>query len=573
MYSVQPELKKLLAAAIKNSLKLDISDIPLEHPSDLSFGDYSTSIALVLSKQLKQAPEKIAKTIAAAIQKEKSVLEKVEVVSPGFINLTLNKEFLLHETARVLTNKDLYGFSKSMTGRNFMVEFAHPNTHKQFHIGHLRNITLGESLSRLLKSQSANLIRANYQGDVGLHVAKALWGLRKIFNAEKLTLHEKVELLGKAYVEGHKAYAAGGETEAEVVEINKKIYSKDPSIMPLWQTTRSWSLAYFDEIYKRLGTHFDRFYFESEVFNRGLDISRQALKAGILKESQGAVVFDGNAYGLDTRVFITGNGLPTYEAKELGLADLEFTEFALAKCIHVVAPEQSSFFKVTFKVEELLDPGKYSGRQEHFDYGYVDLKEGKMSSRSGHVITAVFLLSQARIKAKELIKDETLTPAQREEIAEKVAVGAVKYSMLKYNSRRNIAFDLNQSVALEGNSGPYIQYTYSRVRSVLRKLDGGPTLSELTPASVNLNEEENTLARLIYRYPEVVSEAAKGYCPNLLCDYLYMLAQKFNSFYDKHSIIKAESSVKALRFLLTSAVGQILKNGLNLLGIEVMERM
>ncbi|MEK7611429.1 MAG: arginine--tRNA ligase [Patescibacteria group bacterium] len=583
MYLVRPELIKLLKSAALKSLKIKISDedVSLEHPADPAFGDYSSSLALTLAKQLEQSPMAIANTVAEAVRKEKLYLEKVEVAPPGFINLTLTKEYLLHETARVLTIRELYGCSKARAGQTILLEFAHPNTHKQFHIGHLRNITLGESLARLLKSQGVNLIRANYQGDVGLHVAKALWGLTQVSSigsqltkSRKLGLEKKIELLGEAYVEGHKAFAKGGETEAQVAALNKKIYEKDPSIMPLWTETRQWSLDYFDLIYKRLGSHFDRFYFESEVFAKGLTIAREALKSGILKESQGAVVFDGSEYGLDTRVFITGTGLPTYEAKELGLASLEFSEHGpLTKCIHVVAPEQSSFFKVTFKVEELLDPGKYALRQEHFDYGYVDLKEGKMSSRAGNIVTALSLLDSARLKAKELIKDATLTEVEREEVTEKVAVGAVKYSLLRYGARRNISFDLKQSVALEGNSGPYLQYTYARARSVLRKLESAPSLAGFTSASVNLNPEEGAVARLIYRFPEVTKAAAADYAPNVLGDYLYLLAQKFNAFYDKHSILKAAPAEQELRFLLTSAVAQIIKNGLNLLGIEVMEKM
>jgi arginyl-tRNA synthetase len=261
----------------------------------------------------------------------------------------------------------------------------------------------------------------------------------------ELSLGEKVKLLGQAYVEGHKAYAAGGAAQAEVLAINKKIYQQDPSIMELWRKTREWSLDYFAEIYQRLGSRFDRFYFESEVAAAGLALARQALTQGILRESEEAVVFEGYPYGLDTRVFITREGLPTYEAKELGLAALEFTEFgAIDKCVHVVAPEQTSFFKVTFKVEELLGittprsqtvpadrqaclpkSGPAGRRQEHFAYGYVDLKEGKMSSRAGHVVAALEVMAAAKEKALSLSEKmppsgegSPFTEKEREELEE-----------------------------------------------------------------------------------------------------------------------------------------------------------
>ncbi len=582
MLHIKDELTDLLRKAVSKSFALDCQTVPLEHPKAEAFGDYSSSLALTLAKKLKQPPLAIAGKIAAALPTGGNLIEKVEVAAPGFINITLTKQVLLHEVARALTISDLFGHTKNLVGQKIMVEFAHPNTHKQFHIGHLRNLALGESLVRLIESQGATVIRANYQGDVGLHVAKALFGIKqklktdglKLEDLEAQPLADRIAFLGMAYAAGHAAYETPGSTRAAVMRLNKAIYKKGRAVLKLWLMTRAWSLAYFDGIYQRLGAHFDRFYFESEVFANGMLIAKGALKAKILKVSQGAVVFDGAPYGLDVRVFITSRGLPTYEAKELGLARLEFSEFGvIAKCLHVVAPEQSSFFKVTFKVEELLAPTIYAGKQEHFAYGYVDLKSGKMSSRSGNVVTAVSLLEAAKEKARLLIKNGELTPAQREEIAEKVAVGAVKYSLLKYGAKTQIAFDLNESVALTGSSGPYLQYTYARARSVLRKLDGVRGLETFTPASVILNGDELSLARWLARFPEVVQDSATDLAPNLICEHLEATAQKFNVFYDKNPILKAEAATKELRFLLTAAAAQVLKNGLNLLGIATLERM
>src|SRR3989338_242801 len=249
----------------------------------------------------------------------------------------------------------------------------------------------------MLEFSGATVVRANYQGDIGLHIAKCLWGIKKLGLKTIPSLDKKIKFLGKAYTTGSKAYEEGENAKNEIIEINKKLYEKEPKTTKLWEETRKWSLDYFDKIYKRVYTKFDRLYFESEVAEPGIKISKDALKRGFLKRSEGAVIFDGEPYGLDKRVFINNLGFPTYEAKELGLAQLEFSEFGnINKAIHVVGPEQSSFFKVTFKVEELLNQRKFKDKQVHLAYGWVRLKEGKMSSRLGNVVEGEFLLDELK---------------------------------------------------------------------------------------------------------------------------------------------------------------------------------
>ncbi|KKP73755.1 MAG: Arginine-tRNA ligase [Candidatus Roizmanbacteria bacterium GW2011_GWA2_35_19] len=494
--------------------------------------------------------------------------EKIEIVKPGFINFWISKVQLtsqLHEYA-----KEKFDFSKYHFGPNkkVMVEFAHPNTLKLFHIGHLRNISTGETVVRILEAVGNKVIRSNYQGDVGLHTAKCLYAVRnKKLEMKKLkTTSDKTKFIGKMYTEGTRAYEVDPKAKEEILKINKMIYDRDLEIMPLWEETRKWSLDYFDEVYKRVYSHFDRLYFESEFYERGTEVCMQALKSGILEKSQGAIVFNGKKYGLDTRVFINSLGFPTYEGKELGLAEKEFSDFGeLDKNIHCVTPEQSSFFKITFKVEELLNEKKYKNKQYHLAYNWVNLKEGKMSSRVGNIIEGPWLIDETKKKIVEKFKCD-------DETAEVLAVASVKYSFLKQSVTDAIAFDLEESIAVDGNSAPYLIYTYVRCQSILRRHSGRvPSLSAQSLA--RMGENELNLMRKFSKFPEVVNKAAIDLSPNDIANYIYDLASSYNVFYQKNPILKADEEIKKIRLLITLATANIIKKGLDLLGIKTVERM
>ncbi|MCX6730378.1 MAG: arginine--tRNA ligase, partial [Candidatus Roizmanbacteria bacterium] len=453
--------------------------------------------------------------------------------------------------------------------KKVMVEFAHPNTHKLFHIGHLRNISTGESVSRLLTAVGNKVIRTNYQGDVGLHIGKCLWGVQQMIkkNGEEmfdsLSLSEKIKLIGKAYSDGQTAYETDEKAKAEIIEVNKEVYDPQDSLTKkLWIKTRDWSIAYFEEIYKRLYTHFDRCYFESEVHEQGLKTAKELLSQGILENSKGAVVFNGEKYGLDTRVFINSLGFPTYEGKELGLAAKEFSDYGLLdRCIHVVTPEQTSFFKITFKVEELLDKEKFGNKQYHLAYEWVKLKDGKMSSRTGNVIEAPWLLDEIKKKILEKFKNS-------EETVETLAVAAVKYSFLKNATNSQIAFDIDESVSLDGNSAPYILYTFVRTQSIISKENEN---SGNYPKEISADEKQ--MLRLIYQYTDKVYKAASTLSPNIIAGYLYDLCREYNLFYQKNPILKAEADQKYIRLVITKAVGSIIKHGFDLLGIQTVQKM
>ena len=602
---------------IINSLQKVVGkiEINLEIPEREEFGDYATNIALVmfgndqfpisnLQENLKskilnlKSPHELAETIVSLLKSDKEltkIVDKIQVAGPGFINFHLNNDVLLNNMMQIdgsksaanhplgeihseSKNKDFsrrvdghkFGSTDLYKDKKFVIEFAHPNTHKAFHIGHLRNISTGESICRILSYCGAEIIRVNYQGDVGLHIAKALWGINKLGFSDPESVQERADFLGKAYVEGNKAYEENEVSKEEIHKINEELYKRtDTALMDLYKKTRQWSLDYFDYLYKRVGTKFDRLYFESEVAEEGTKLAGEALGKNILEKSEGAVIFPGSKYNLHDRVFITSRGVPTYEGKDLGLAKLQFSEHDPDQLIHIVGPEQTEYFKVLFKALEYILPIT-KGKEVHIPYGWVRLKKGKMSSRSGNVVLGNWLLDEAK---KNIIEKYKSGPV----VAEQIAVGAVKYSFLKNSLTQEIAFDLDESISFEGNSGPYLQYTYARTRSVLAKSkiknQKSKNKRKIENRKWKIEEEEFSVMKALFHFPEIVESAAQNYAPNFICNYLYELAQKFNSFYSKHKILVDDPLVLEFRVRLASATGTVLKSGLNLLGIDSPERM
>lgn len=577
---------------------------------DAGYGDYTTNIAMKLASPLKKSPMKIALQVKSVLDEailanshkaqdqnvsqkdqkhsslaeESSILQdisKVEVVAPGFINISLTEANLSSRLSQVLKDGERYGMSQTMVpldlggeadgnAHRIMVEFAHPNTHKAFHIGHLRNITTGESLVRLLEATGHEVIRANYQGDVGMHIAKCLWAMMNIPECDPASvrgkeIHERVEFLGKAYAAGSTRYETDEAVKRATGEVNKQIYAKDPVVYPLYQETRAWSLEYFEGIYKRVGTHYDRFYFESEFYELGKKYVAEGVTKGIFEESDGAVIFPGEKHGLHNRVFITKEQNATYEGKEIGLGRVQFDEHKPGLVMHVVGPEQAGYFQVLFAALAHMFPDT-KGKEYHKVYGWVKLKHGKMSSRTGQVVLGEWLLDEAKKSIYEILKQSksNYTEEDQEEIAEKGAIAAVKYAFLRVGTDQEIAFDIKESVSFDGDSGPYLLYSYARCKSVLKKAGEAPQAME----EVAFNIEERLLARFISFYPEMVSDAAHSLSPNILCTYLFRLASLFNTFYQKHPIVGSPH-----RIALTAAAAQVMKNGLHLLGIATVERM
>ncbi|HLL60371.1 MAG TPA: arginine--tRNA ligase, partial [Candidatus Nitrosocosmicus sp.] len=516
------------------------------------------------------------------------LFEKVEE-NQGFINFYIDKQIAFKELEE-LSSSSLQG--SSQRNKKILVEFTDPNPFKEFHVGHLLDNIIGESLARMMEFEGAHVKRANYEGDVGMHVAKCVWGILQLKNempTPEATPQEKARFLGKAYAFGASKFD-DEIIKKEITKLNKKIYEKDPEIMEIYQTGRAWSLEYFELIYKRLGTKFDFYYFESEIGKAGLTLVKEYLDKGIFKESEGAIIFPGEQYGLHTRVFVNSLGLPTYEAKELGLAPAKYNDFKYDLSIILTGNEVKEYFKVLLCALQQINPDLAS-KTRHLSHGMVRNADGsKMSSRSGNVLTGEMLLDEAKQHATKII-DQTpneFTEEEKSIIAEEVGKGAIKYAFLKSAIGKDIAFDMEQSVSFHGDAGPYLQYTYARCMSILRKappvipspqsgsegsLAHASSSTPLLSAQNDIQLEELNVLKLLIKFPEIVAEAADKYSPHILCSYLFTLTQSFNTLYEKHPILKAESDQKILRLKLTETTSNILKQGLHLLGIEVVEKI
>ncbi len=563
------EVKEKIIKSLSSILsEMGISEgVELEPTTTTEHGDYSSSIALKLSKSLGKNPREIAEELVQSYkQLSDSNVERVEVAGPGFVNFWVAKEVLVSNLGSISVKKGQYGQGDLLDSKKVMVEFTDPNPLKEFHIGHLYSNAVGESLARLFESQKAEVWRVCYQGDVGLHVAKAIFGILNhkegIKSVEDKSLSVRAKFLGEAYALGAHSYENDAEAKKEIESLNKKIYDKDPSIYPLYEMAKGWSLEYFETLYLKLGTRFKRYYFESEAGEVGLQIVKKHI-GDVFQEESGAIIFPKEKSGLHTRVFINSIGLPTYEAKELGLAPTKYKDFPYDLSVIVTGNEINEYFKVLLKALSMIEPA-LAEKTKHISHGMVRLPSGKMSSRTGDVITGDWLLNETEEKIKSEFKNtdpKTLG---------KIAVAAVKYALLKSGIGGDISFTFEESISINGNSGPYLQYTYVRTQSVLEKAQSAHN-KKINKLAVELEKEEEELLRTLIHYPEVVLAASANYAPNLVCNYLFDLSQKFNLFYQKHKIIGNEN--EEFRLKLTTAVGQIIKNGLNLLGIETVEKM
>lgn len=539
-------------------VSLVVSEADLDFPKSLKNGDIAVFI-----KEGEIDQDKVSKI-------NHEYIESVAVVGK-FVNFFLSKKFFNDCLEKVLKEGGNFARNQNLSGKKIIVEYTDPNPFKEFHIGHLMSNAVGESISRLAEWSDAELTRANYQGDVGPQVAKAIWGIIKL-SAEKpedsSSHKDKVAFLGRAYVIGANAYEESEKDKEEIKLINKKVYDKsDSKINDLYEWGRKISLDQFEVIYKKLGTKFDRYFFESQTAPIGMFVIEELLNKGILEKSEGAVIFRGENYGLHTRVFVNSQGLPTYETKELGLTKMKFDLKDWDQSIVITAHEQKDFFDVVLKVLEFADH-RAANRTRHISHGMMRFAEGKMSSRKGNVITGESLISDVEKLVLEKISDRDLSQDEKAEIATQVAVGAIKYSVLRQSPGKDIVFDFDKSLSFEGDSGPYLQYTRARINSLIRKAGE----AGIEPG---LDEEAQTteIEKLIARFPAVVSRAQVELAPQLISTYLINLSSAFNSFYAENQIIGDDEKMSAHRVALSKAVGNILGVGLHLLGIPTPERM
>ena len=556
---MKTQLEAVIETVVADIFGENVS-IELTRP-DEQFGDFATNISLQLAARLGQNPRQVAEMLVAKLNQDlNDLVSEVAIAGPGFINLKLTDAALIAATK--------VGPAPVLAGQVSIVEYSDPNPFKPLHAGHLYTTLVGDVIARLLEVAGAGVTRINYGGDVGLHVGKTMWAIIRAFNGEEpeklaSVAHERrADWLGERYVEGNFAYEDDEAAKSEITAVNKRVYEvhssndRQSAFAQIYWTCRQWSYDYFTSLYQQLQVHpFDRVIPESEIVPLGLQIVRQQLEAGVYKASQGAVVFEGEQHGLHTRVFINSAGLPTYETKDVGLLMTKWRDYHFDRSIVITANEQAAYMAVMLKSVEQFDP-EPARRSAHLTHGMVKLQGGvKMSSRKGNTVGALDIIDAAAVANK------TLTAKDSPE----TVLGAVKYAFLKNRIGGDLTYDPVESVSLEGNSGPYLQYAHARARSILRK-------SVVEPTEVSkLQAGERSLVRKLGEYSEVVDRAVSELTPHHICTYLYELAQTFNRFYENNRVI--DDPREAQRKSLVAQYADSLKSGLQILGISAPEEM
>jgi len=572
-------MKDILQNAIQKALKnlgIEAGIISLEHPLELSHGDYSTNVSLAYAKQLGTNPRALAENIVAELLKNKpNGIEAIDIAGPGFINFHLSKDFFAESLKDVVKDEKKWGSNALSGGKKVMVEYTDPNPFKPFHIGHLMTNAIGESTARIFEYSGASVVRANYQGDVGLHVAKSIWMLLKKGKGDTTLSPETQALyIGACYTEGSTAYEEDAAAKAEIDAINKKIYEKsDAEINALYDWGRAVTLEAFETIYKTLGTKFNCYFFESVMAPIGEKIVKENTGT-VFEESEGAVVFKAEKYNpkLHTRVFITKQGLPTYETKEIGLTITKFTQENPDTSVVITAIEQGPYMEVVQKALSLIHPD-YESRMKHLTHGMMRFASGKMSSRKGNVITGESLLNDTKDMVREKIAGRDFSESEKEKLAAQVAVAAIKYTILKQALGGNIIYDEEKSVSFEGDSGPYLQYATVRAHSILEKAREQGIAFD-TDAQPKEDWQTTNLEKILYRFPEIVARSYEALEPHHIAVFLTELASAFNSFYAQEQILDmSDPNTTMYKLTLVKAFIATMTNGLHLLGIEVPEKM
>lgn len=555
------EISTALKRAIKELFDIDLTP-ELTRP-DEQFGDYSTNIALRLAGQTQKTPREVAAMLVEAIQHNLGEqVREVTIAGPGFINITMGDAFLLQAAQRAIKNKP-----QTYAGQTVVTEYSDPNPFKVLHAGHLYTSVVGHSIANLVEAAGGTVHRVNFGGDVGLHVGKTMWAIIQDLGSESpeklndVPEDKRSEWMASCYVKGTAAYEDDEQAKEAIIAANKRVYEvhatndHESAFAQIYWTCRTWSYAYFDAFYDRIGTPFEKYYPESETAPLGLQTVREQLSKGVYSESNGAVIFEAEKYGLHTRVFINSQGIPTYEAKDVGLIMLKKRDYNFDRSIVITDNGQEQYMAVVLKSIEQFEPELVKATT-HLTHGVVKLAGGvKMSSRKGNFLRALDVLDAAE-KANKAVTG-------RED--EQAVLGAVKYSFLKSRIGGDIIYDPEESVNLLGNSGPYLQYAHARARSILAKAD--QTMAAIT----GLEADERSLARKITEYPDVLQKAVNDLMPHHICTYLYELAQTFNRFYEHNRVIGDER--QAIRLQLVDHYADILHDGLSILGIAAPEKM
>lgn len=570
--SIAQKLKNLIKEALQN---LDIPEVlfTLEHPTELSHGDYATNVALVCAKQLGKNPKEVAEMIVVELQKANSpfLVGKglgVRSAGPGFINFTLSKDFYNLEIPRIISEGKDFGKTNIYLDQKILVEHSSPNLFKPFHIGHMMNNAIGQSLVNLMKFSGASVRTMSFPSDISLGIAKAIFVILEKAPDGNL-MNPSIEVLGDAYVQGTKRYEEDESIHTRVKEIADNLYAQKDS--PEWTAfvnCKKFNIEYFEHVVARLGSKFDSYIFESEAGEVGKKIVVENTPK-VFTESDGAIVYipDEEKKHINTSVFINSQGNPTYEAKDLGLLAMKFEQEHPDRSLFVTDYQQIPHFDAVLDAAEKINK-EWSEKSVHIPHGRMSFKGQKMSSRLGGVPLVTEILETVLEEVKERSGERSIDMTTMDAIA----IGAIKFAILRAKPGQNINFEPETSLSFEGDSGPYLQYTHARISSLINKGKDLGIISKYSPEI--FNQEISDVEKMVYRLPEIVEKAVTDYAPQNIVTYLLQVAQAFNSYYASHIIVDAENKeVSAHRLAIAQTVQIVLKNGLWLLGIGAPDKM
>lgn len=594
--SIDNIISQAVSAALKELYGLDADPASIvPSATKKEFEGNLTVVVFPWVKAARKAPAVVGKEIGEWLVANEPAVDRFNVIN-GFLNIVIEPGFWCSVLQHIEATPDFGVTPVASDAPLYMVEYSSPNTNKPLHLGHVRNNLLGYSLAQILKACGNRVVKTNIVNDRGIHICKSMLAWQKWGKGvtPESTGKKGDHLIGDFYVLFDKHFKAEvkelmdkGMTEDEAKaasplmnearEMLVKWERKDPEIRRLWEMMNSWVYAGFDATYKRMGVDFDKIYYESQTYLEGKEKVMEGLEKGIMyRKEDGSVWADLTADGLDHKLLLRADGTSVYMTQDIGTAKLRYADYPIDKMIYVVGNEQNYHFQV---LSLLLDKLGFKWGKDlvHFSYGMVELPEGKMKSREGTVVDADDLMDEmvntAREVSKELGKLDGLTEAEAEDIAETVGLGALKYFLLKVDPRKNMTFNPKESIDFNGNTGPFIQYTYARIRSVLRKAaENGITAFDYT--GVTPNEKEVALIQTIADFPAVVADAGKKFSPSVIANYVYELVKQYNQFYHDYPIMREENEgVRALRLAISQATARTIAAGMGLLGIRVPERM
>ena len=593
MHRIEQEIRSLASEAVKTAWNAIPGEdtIQIQKTRREFDGDF-TIVVFPLVRYSRHSPEQTAAVLGEYLTRQSELISGFNVIK-GFLNLSVSENYWFDLLVENLQDPE-YGKTAGTAGSpRVMIEFSSPNTNKPLHLGHIRNNLLGNSVSRILEASGMQVRRVNLVNDRGIHICKSMLAWKEEGNGEtpESSGIKGDHLVGKYYVKFDQTYRQEigalieegktkeeAELEAPVIrrarEMLRRWESEDREVRELWEMMNGWVYAGFEETYRRLGISFDKTYYESDTYRLGKELVLKGLEQGVLYSLEdGSVWVNLEEEGLDHKLLLRSDGTSVYMTQDLGTAHQRYMEYGFDSHIYVVGNEQNYHFQVLALVLKKLGYEWYD-KLFHLSYGMVELPEGKMKSREGTVVDADDLMDEmettARQMSQELGKLEDYGEKEKNQIYRQVGMGALKYFILKVDPRKNMTFDPRESVDFNGHTGPFIQYTYARIKSVIRKSKG----ISVIPKRQNMIDKETALIRLMYDYPDIIREASTTYNPSLIANYVYDLAKEFNQFYHDHSILSAENEDRiSLRLTLTKAIGNVIESGMELLGIEVPERM